>query len=118
MLNLAPVLAGLGGTQVSPVALVVAFVFPLLAQWAKNSPAIPFLTPETIKTLLALQALVAVGVGLAVAASQPGGLDSVDWKSTLDTVVQNAAVVWVAMVSFYEHVVKPLMKQGAAASAS
>ena len=111
MLNTAPILAGLGGTDVSPVALVVGLLLPLLVQWLKNAPAVKFITPETIKTLVAVQALVAVGVGLAVAASQPGGLASVDWQNTIQVVSENAAVVWLATGNVYEHVIKPILKQ-------
>ena len=88
--------------------IAIGVVAALAVQWAKTSPAFPWLTPEVNKTLQALLIIFSVVVGLVHAAQTPGDLAKLDWNATLKTVLEASIVVWLAAVNFYQHVLNEL----------
>lgn len=95
----------------SPVNLVISLLAVLLTAFFTQSKHFPWITTNHVKTIQALMVIVSVLTGLAHAASQPGGLASHDWPTTLRTLYDNALVVWLQIVALYVGVVKPLLKQ-------
>ena len=92
------------------IGVILGTAVSTAVQYVKRNPNIPFLTPEHNKTIQAIVALVALGAGVYAASKTPGGLLSVDWVTTLETVVANGGVVWLAATTFYQSVLKPHAK--------
>mgnify|MGYP003405877643 FL=1 len=90
--------------------VILGTALSTVVQYVKRNPNIPLLTPEHNKTIQALVALVALGAGIYAASQTPGGLLAVDWVTTLETVVTNGGIVWLAATTFYQGVLKPHAK--------
>lgn len=93
--------------------IIFAVLAAGLVQWAKTSPKFPWLTPEMNAGVQALVVILSIFAGLLNAANNPEAFSAFNWQDALSTVWVNAAIVWLAMVNFYQHVLKPHTEKAA-----